>query len=250
MYGITRTLKNVIIPELQNSQYIYYQELKRLLNRKMLWLDVGCGHQVFGEWMMPQQQEVIASVQGVVGIDLTLDSLRRHQGFLNKVLGGAGDLPFRGNSFDIVTANMVVEHVPDPFPILKEIYRVLRPGGLFIFHTANSGNIIVKIASRTPNAVKRKIVFLLDGRREDDIFETCYRFNAPDVIRAQAASAGYETISVQQVNSSAFTGILGPLALFELLYLRLLRRPSLAHRRSNIIGLLRRPRIEEGDSAT
>jgi ubiquinone/menaquinone biosynthesis C-methylase UbiE len=125
------------------------------------------------------------------------------------VLGGAGDLPFRGNSFDIVTANMVVEHVPDPSSILKEIHRVLRPGGLFIFHTANSGNLMVKIASGTPNAVKRKIVFLMDGRRGEDIFETCYRFNAPDVIRAQAASAGYETISVQQINSSPFmTGML------------------------------------------
>jgi len=70
LYRITQTLKNIIVPQLHNSQHIYYQELKRLLNRRMLWLDVGCGHQVFGEWMMVQQQEVIASGQTVVGIDL------------------------------------------------------------------------------------------------------------------------------------------------------------------------------------
>ncbi|HRK19973.1 MAG TPA: class I SAM-dependent methyltransferase [Hyphomicrobiaceae bacterium] len=41
-------------------------------------------------------------------------------------------LPFEDQSFDVVTANMVFEHVPDLGPTLSEINRVLRPDGVLL----------------------------------------------------------------------------------------------------------------------
>ncbi len=43
-----------------------------------------------------------------------------------------GILPFPENHFDIVIANMVFEHIPEPLPALKEIARVLKPKGRFL----------------------------------------------------------------------------------------------------------------------
>jgi SAM-dependent methyltransferase len=43
-----------------------------------------------------------------------------------------GRVPFDDASFDIVVANQVFEHVPEPAPALDEINRVLRPGGAFL----------------------------------------------------------------------------------------------------------------------
>lgn len=41
-------------------------------------------------------------------------------------------LPFRTGSFDHATLLAVLEHLPEPKPVLAEIYRVLKPGGSVI----------------------------------------------------------------------------------------------------------------------
>lgn len=43
------------------------------------------------------------------------------------------DIPFTDNSFDVVISEDVMEHIEDYNKALDEIYRVLRPGGFYIF---------------------------------------------------------------------------------------------------------------------
>ena len=43
------------------------------------------------------------------------------------------DLSYKSNSFDFVFTSDVLEHVPDPDKAISEIYRILKPGGNFIF---------------------------------------------------------------------------------------------------------------------
>ncbi|QDO93738.1 methyltransferase domain-containing protein [Formosa sediminum] len=43
------------------------------------------------------------------------------------------NLPFKNNSFDVILCNHVLEHIPDDTKAMKELYRVLKPGGYGIF---------------------------------------------------------------------------------------------------------------------
>lgn len=47
----------------------------------------------------------------------------------------AHQIPFNNESFDLVIAQAVLEHVLDPFACVKEIERVLKPGGLIYAET-------------------------------------------------------------------------------------------------------------------
>jgi len=43
------------------------------------------------------------------------------------------DLPFEDNSYDTILCNHVLEHIPDDSKAMKELFRVLKPGGYGIF---------------------------------------------------------------------------------------------------------------------
>lgn len=50
-------------------------------------------------------------------------------------------LPYQDSTFDIVTATEVIEHLEDVRAVLREIYRVLKPGGVCVLSTPNILNL-------------------------------------------------------------------------------------------------------------
>lgn len=74
----------------------------------------------------------------VIGVDVAEDILARAAERVPRVEGICADMtrpfPFRDNQFDLVVAAFFFVHVPDPDPVLAEVYRVLKPEGRFVFN--------------------------------------------------------------------------------------------------------------------
>lgn len=66
----------------------------------------------------------------VIGVDVELDLIRRARSRgAQPILGDGERLPFRDATFDYVTSALVFCSIPDPAQALREVARVLRPGG-------------------------------------------------------------------------------------------------------------------------
>lgn len=231
-------LEKKIVPELKYSQYRYCEGLQQLVPQNCRWLDLGCGHQMFAQWMVEEERELSGRAAFMAGIDYDWAGLRKNRYLTNLIRGRLETLPFADEQFDIVTANMVVEHIVEPTPILAEIRRILKPSGIFVFHTPNLTSPMIRLFTITPEGIKKFFITILEDRKEEDVFETFYRLNTPGAIRKHAAEAGLRVGAIQRVRTNAVSASLNWVALPELLVLRQLRRESLAWMRTNLIAVL------------
>jgi ubiquinone/menaquinone biosynthesis C-methylase UbiE len=239
-YARTRDL---LAPGLKSSQWAYRELLYANVTSETEWLDLGCGHQLFPKWMpgWENDQQVLASrSRSFVGIDYDLRSLLEHRGLTKKVRGDIEKLPFKDDSFDLVTANVVLEHVKEPMAMLRELRRILRPGGKFIFHTPNVLGYTTTIARLLPDAIKLKMVPYLQARPEADVFPTFYRFNSPATVKVLADESGFFIAKLGAVETSAQMVMLGPAVVFELMLIRALRFKRLENLRTNLVAILQK----------
>lgn len=86
-------------------------------------LDVGCG--------TGANLEMLSQFGNAEGVDVSSEALEfcRQRGLQRVKQGAAEALPYENDSFDLVTGLDVVEHLDDDVAGLKEMLRVLRPGG-------------------------------------------------------------------------------------------------------------------------
>jgi SAM-dependent methyltransferase len=133
----------------------------------------------------------------VFGIDP--DPRVRHNPFLDRAYEGFADrLPFSSQSFDLVFCDNVLEHLDDPESVLREVARVLKPGGTFLAKTPNRTHYMPLIASVTPTSFHR-FINRVRGRGVADTFPTRYRINTPAAVRATAERCGLQVTSIELV---------------------------------------------------
>ncbi|HEY6077332.1 MAG TPA: bifunctional 2-polyprenyl-6-hydroxyphenol methylase/3-demethylubiquinol 3-O-methyltransferase UbiG [Polyangiaceae bacterium] len=111
------------------------ERISRELGVDVRVLDVGCGAGFLSNHLARQGFETT----GLDASQASLDVAARHDvtGKARYLLGDAMRLPFTDASFDVVCAMDFLEHVEEPAAVVAEIARVLRPGGVFFFHTFN-----------------------------------------------------------------------------------------------------------------
>ncbi len=74
----------------------------------------------------------------IIGLDLSWDLLCLGDPTqFTPLLADAVDMPFAAESFDVVSAAAVIEHITQPLRMLHNIQRILRPAGICILTTPN-----------------------------------------------------------------------------------------------------------------
>ncbi|MBT8060761.1 MAG: methyltransferase domain-containing protein [Gammaproteobacteria bacterium] len=104
--------------------------------------DLGCGTGASAEQLKRRFPKA-----RVVGLDRSGAMLRRLLRRskllrpLQAVCGDLGALPLAGASVDLAVSNLAIDFLDDPMPFFREVRRVLRPGGLFLFSAYGQGSL-------------------------------------------------------------------------------------------------------------
>ena len=151
-----------------------------ITDRRPRILDVGCGT---GANLL-----MLSKYGDAEGVDVSEDALAfcRERGLKNVKLGAAEKLPYEDGTFDLVTALDVVEHLDDDLGGLREMRRVLRPGGRVLLFVPT---------------------FMFLWGLQDDVSNHRRRYRLPE-LRRVLEQAGFEIERTTYANITFFLPIL------------------------------------------
>lgn len=113
-------------------------------------------------------------------------------------VGYGEDVPYPDESFDLIFADNVLEHLSEPGKVFSEIRRLLRPGGRFLAKTPNKWHYMPLIARLTPHGF-HQWVNKKRGREAEDTFPTQYKANTPGAIERLASKADLEVSLIELI---------------------------------------------------
>jgi ubiquinone/menaquinone biosynthesis C-methylase UbiE len=187
MTKLTQQLKERFFGNDEHPYRTFERKVDEYLDSRQVLLDAGCG----------RTAPVLAKYRGrasrLIGVDLVqFPALVEGVELIN---GDLSSIPIPDASVDVIMSRSVMEHVVAPLDVYREMNRVLKPGGHFIFLTGNFWDYAALIATLVPNRLHPWIVAKTQGRAEADVFPTAYRTNTRAAVSKWASATGFEIVN-------------------------------------------------------
>ena len=162
---------------------LFEEQVAAVLPRNGVLLDAGCGRTA------PVLQKFRDRAARLIGVDLVDFVDAPPDAELHKCNLAA--IPVADASVDTIMSRSVFEHLTDPEAVYREFARVLRPGGVVVFLTANMWDYGTLVARSIPNRFHGTIVNRVEGRAEEDTFPTAYRTNTRRAVESLSRRTGF-----------------------------------------------------------
>jgi SAM-dependent methyltransferase len=214
---------------------IYRDRIEERVASGMRLLDAGCGRYL-------TMCKALSGTVEAVGIDLEPALQTDNAAAPFGVRADVTHIPFRSDSFDIVIARSVIEHLEDPAKAFQEFRRVLRPGGTLILVTPNKYDYVSLFAALTPHWFHQKLVSAIFRVCEDDVFPTLYRANTISALRKTIRASGLIEKELDTLNHyPAYLSFSPVLFRLGVLYERVTSLPGFRQLRSSIVCVSQKP---------
>ena len=132
-------MKQLLEQMWQNAMLLNKQNILSLMseNKDARLLDLGCDN---GDWTIALAEKI--GTRHIAGIEIIAQAVQESldKGIDCRKADLCEIFPFEENSFDIVHANQVIEHVTNIDHFIQEIYRVLKPRGYVVISTENGSS--------------------------------------------------------------------------------------------------------------
>ena len=183
-------------------------------------VDVGGGYGRLSKFLTNFADKVTLAEPSQQQLDIAKIYLKDTPQVDQKLLQAA-DLKLKDGSADLVLVVRVLHHLPDPMPELKEIARVLKPGGTFLLEFANDAHFLnrVRYAARGKRIPEKPVSIQDEAKVKAG--ELPFVNHHPRTIIKMLNKAGFEveaTLSGSNLRSPTLKRILGkrPLLAVEL----------------------------------
>jgi SAM-dependent methyltransferase len=161
----------------------FYSKINYLIKANSIALDYGAGRGAQLECDAWKQQLLLLQPKCTTRIGCDVDPVVFGNPYIDKaVLLDKTEnfrIPLDDQSVDVVLADWVIEHLPDPFSAFNDIHRVLKKGGWFFARTGNLWHYSYALAKILgEKIVSEKIIAHIQPEREErDVFVKFFRAN-------------------------------------------------------------------------
>ncbi len=160
-----------------------YRDILGYLPNSPLRLDIGAGaHSGFYSF----------DVEKLVSTDISERMLSKSRQDMRVLLDAESSLPFKDNSFDLVTSYFTMRYVTNQIDVVSEIVRVLKPSGIFYIVDLYSNGYAMQRGHFLPHTIRNILKHNFEGIHVDSHDDGLASTSADFMLGSVYGSKDYE----------------------------------------------------------